>query len=793
MNMISERTQTFLTTVDMTVFKCPYPSCGKEFKRRDYFQRHEMNHAEVKPYQCKLCRNGFARRDLFEKHQRSKSHTRIRRLKGSQGKNMFVNLFSDQESRRRGKSMRRNDLSPKIDSDLGMEREINNLHSISTTISQDLSGSSEMFLDMNAYATFTNGHEESYGWLFGNEEMHTVNNDINFDSDLLKFTSVDCEWDSESLQSQFASDSHQRIVQVILDTLNVQFDGGDAMSLENFNSYLDLYWKNFNPPHPIIHRPTLSLLNEDLSHDLLIISMISLGISFNQPHVKPNNDYLAESIVDGLILKLLVSSQKFQNLKQIPLSLLQAMVLVDFFISSQGSLLQRQKSTMFHPFVINLLRERNLYDSLDEPSLKDHNRSEYYWQQWVEFESLKRLAFFEYIIDAKQAFFFSRNQSISLFEIQLDLPYSDAVWYSTDCETFLIQYDRQPREQRKRQNISTIDTEPPVLNDERVCTNEIPIPNVKNEGRWPNFLWSLRRLTQPYSKDHKEYHLDCFPQFSRYIFLHGVLSLVKELQNMSILGLLVVPKNQLNIMAFKIEQSFFSWKRYFHKQIADTNAASLNVGTTILMNDYGTSPLFWSNLTLYNIGLLGLYCEFPIILKFGETANTGILSNMISEDRSKYRNLLLRTCYMKLDSWARSKLGSSSNTRACIILRTMFANEEIIATVSHGPFAIYVSALICWCYQVRNFPDYVPGHVDREMLSSGQSLEAQASSYLSFYDEDPGNSRKDIEEPFKMLSMVRALVQYLASVLQRNCHSSRVSNQIGNLLRLVESPPDSMH
>lgn len=579
----------------MTLYKCTHPNCGKVFKRRDYSVRHEYNHAEIAPFRCDSCGTGFARRDLLHKHYRSNQHRRMMKVRGPDGTNVFVYSFQgNKQTIGPSRSIRVSAL--KVDENF--QKGVTSTQKSSSSNSNELSGALQKIVSPEDSLSFPNSYEDPFGWLFGSEVAQILENFHLFsDSHLLNLAPSNIDEERKAQTGLIDYESYEQISEVINELLGVPQTEETKLSLRTLNRGLELYWSCFDPSYPVIHRPTFTTIKEDFYVDLLLLSMAALGATFETSIQFPKyNVILLEEIVDALLVKLFVCIQSYRDLKEVPLCLFQAIVLIDFLISFQGAEYQHLKSRSFHPLVINLLKERNFYDDLSEPQMNQHDLGDSDWQDWVKFESYKRLAFLDYLVDSRHSFLYSYNQSLSLFDIQLELPYSDIVWYS-NFNDFRTHYFRQPREQRNRRNIFAGENESQAVYNDKDF-NGVLIPNVPNEGRWPNFLWSLRRLTQPFRTKHKEYHLECFPQYSRYILLHGVLSLVKELRSMQFLDALLVPHDWQNVIAFKIEQSFFSWKMYFQNQIKESNAASVTCTTEHLMNNYGASPLFWSNLTL---------------------------------------------------------------------------------------------------------------------------------------------------------------------------------------------------
>ncbi|KAG5366117.1 hypothetical protein CJU89_0528 [Yarrowia sp. B02] len=57
-----------------TRYHCPHFGCKKSYTRRDYVERHAVNHMVTKPYICLVCDRYFSRADLFEHHMDTKYH-----------------------------------------------------------------------------------------------------------------------------------------------------------------------------------------------------------------------------------------------------------------------------------------------------------------------------------------------------------------------------------------------------------------------------------------------------------------------------------------------------------------------------------------------------------------------------------------------------------------------------------------------------------------------------------------------------------------------------------------------
>lgn len=57
-------------------FYCEFAGCEKSFNRRDYLERHAVNHLAVKPFYCRQCKRHFSRKDLYDNHLNTRFHAK---------------------------------------------------------------------------------------------------------------------------------------------------------------------------------------------------------------------------------------------------------------------------------------------------------------------------------------------------------------------------------------------------------------------------------------------------------------------------------------------------------------------------------------------------------------------------------------------------------------------------------------------------------------------------------------------------------------------------------------------
>lgn len=711
----------------------------------------------------------------MRKHLSSQSHRKMVGMKGLNGENVFVNSFLQH---RKVASLEGNLDSFGMDTSEKGREELKISHEHPRVPEADFPSIMTQQLEFASAEV----HDDPFGWLFGTDTALVPDTlDLFPDAQLLDLAPSDGE--RINTQADFLdSISYKRIALLIDDILGKPQTDERRLTLSVLDQSLRLFWTSFNPTYPVIHQPSFQF-DDDHDHNILVLCMICLGSTFaGEVRSDVSNEILGGDLVDGLFARLFVEIQRYRDVELIPCCLLQAIVLLDFLVSFQGAEYQQRKARFLHPLVINLVKERRLFHSSIEPLMDSDSPSIENWRSWVKFESMKRIAFLEYLIDSRQNHLHFRTPGVSIFEIQLELPYSDAVWCSS-FEDFQVNYCKQPRDQRKRHQISSNEDKDQAVFDNEM-NGEILLPEVRVEGTWPNFLWSLRRLTQPFRTYHKEYYLDCFSQFSRFILLHGLLSLVKEVRPINMIETSITSVSRHTTLASKIELAFFSWKVYFQNQIKEANAAISGQSQSSLMNNYGATFPFWSNLTLFGFGLLSLYSDLPLIVRFCENQHRLYASNLTGDstfDRVEFgRNRL------KLKIWAETKAGTSANQKACDILRTVFSNDQEMVSISHAPTAIYISALVCLVYQYENCRRFqIPKSRDYDLLNCEVHKKLTMDYLLSYEDSDRSLSK--ITSGVDNVMTAKALLLYSAHFLEKNFRIARVMNQVKILRGLADT------
>lgn len=226
---------------------------------------------------------------------------------------------------------------------------------------------------------------------------------------------------------QLSSEKCKELYDLIPELRNVQS--------ETLEISLKAFWKNFHPQYRILHKPSF---NVNQQPPILILSLImtgasSLGVNFRKTVSDP---------ICGPLRWIIFSHPDFQppSSTYIILSLL----LLESYEKTSTNRYLHERSYLHHGTTIQLLRRT---PSLGGHPLRDKTKDTYVddngndepneltrvLYKWIEFESLKRVAFFAFYMDVSHAVVFGyMNLFISFRQIQLGLPCPDKIWESYD-------------------------------------------------------------------------------------------------------------------------------------------------------------------------------------------------------------------------------------------------------------------------------------------------------------------------------------------------------------------------
>uniref|UniRef100_V5E619 Xylanolytic transcriptional activator regulatory domain-containing protein n=1 Tax=Kalmanozyma brasiliensis (strain GHG001) TaxID=1365824 RepID=V5E619_KALBG len=242
--------------------------------------------------------------------------------------------------------------------------------------------------------------------------------------------------------------------------------------------YIYLFFVKFNRLYPLIHEPTFAASTTD---PMLLSAIVVIGAHFAGLPAHELAVRIAQKIWGAV-----VSLEDFRPARA-TLPMLQALVLTESFGKMMSTRPQHEMAHLFHNFIVTLAR-RNAVFNASAPSPSHFDESEESWRSWAREEEKKRIALFEFMLDAQHATIFRHIPSLSAFQIQLNLPCSDDEWNKATPEAWY--------RHRKRTGYKP------------------PGP----------FIPALKACLSP-AKTPQE--LDAFPRF---VLLHGLMSIAYDLQ-----------------------------------------------------------------------------------------------------------------------------------------------------------------------------------------------------------------------------------------------------------------------
>ncbi|KAK6463259.1 fungal-specific transcription factor domain-containing protein [Scheffersomyces coipomensis] len=712
-------------------YVCSHEKCGKIFSRKDYLIRHQINHQNIRPFACQQCNLPFTRSDLLEKHYNSKSHRKKK-------VDLFIRHDEEEDDTKESPPKR-----TKVNNPIP---ELIEIQYTPQSIQNDLPSTSV----------------GNYLWLFEDqfdEFESTIENtpDLTQPSSHTYTSSPDPSINQANSEKVEINDLRR---QEIIDLLNL--DQFDQYSTTRLNYFLDLFWDRFSPMFPFIHYATFSPSDVDI---YLITIMINIGMAHS-----PIIEEYEHSIDMAKVFRRLIFDAVGDRVV-LPLSLMQALLLHNFECKYYGDKLTYEMAQLFHGTNVNFLRFTGYFDELQEPnvirlsSTTESDDKEYYkqWHTWIHYECCKRTAYFAFICDSQHGTLF-KHQALSAFALQLELPCTDAVWNANDPKKFQDEYFKQPHGLLFSRPKLKFDTNDQNYNS---IASGPSMQMAKAGGEWPSFLWSLRSMMLPYKEDQKEYSMDCYSQFSRFIILHGLVSICWDMRWRGLFDLGIVSKKKLNDLSGKLQRSFTNWRGYLDLHIANANDYAIGnnrkLNSTVALNNYGLSIMFWANITSFQLALVSLYADTASIVKF---ATDYLITNDI-DFKGPSRN------YQLIESWARSPNGKSSVYEASRFIRILLSNDsDTISSIPHIPWTLFISCLVIWSFEVkRDCPDGLQSRGSMQLsyfkytMKPNDSLDEQvshkdATEYVSMILDESDEFIETSEVFWKRQQLVVGILAY---------------------------------
>ncbi|OWB58007.1 binding protein [[Candida] boidinii] len=412
-------------------------------------------------------------------------------------------------------------------------------------------------------------------------------------------------------------------------SLNIDDEFFELSSLQEF---LDLYFTKVNVTYPIIHCATF---DTESSSSLLLTSMIILGASYS---TKLAHKVAVE--IHDVLRGALFSSEAFTSEPE--LWVLQSMLLIEVFGKFKAGSKQHEMSIIFHGVLINLLKKTGCLNvQVPSYSSKDELDPESSWKNWIQLESMKRLAIFTFNWDVQHAILFGQTPCISAFELRLQLPSEVNLWTQSNSEDWL-KFRREETEQ-----IYFLNCLKKYLN----CSNDLPSIN----------------------------------PLSRVVTLYGLMSISWDMNRKELTSF----DSNIDSYSWKcrMSKSFDCWKQdfdNFYFKISQNSRDTLNKRFLI---QYLTT-----NSALYHVAHIALWTNINSLLIY--SGSTSIFGRKVTKQNYEFAVQTTRT-------WSKS-IGRSEKAvaHAIELLKEGFINLldwEADGTL-HYSWCLFIASLVSFCF-----------------------------------------------------------------------------------------------
>lgn len=402
----------------------------------------------------------------------------------------------------------------------------------------------------------------------------------------------------------------------------------------NLHLFKQLYFQHYNAHFPILHEPTF---DPTQTPPLLMATVLTLGATLSEDDA---HFATAQQLHDSLRW-LIFASDDFQP--PAPLFCIQALLLVQAHGKMFSSRAHHEKAHIFHGSIITLMRRGSSYSgdwaeaSGETPSL------ERAWLRWIDRESLKRAAFFAFVMDAQHSSVFSHVPALSVSDLRMSLPCSDTIWEATT---------------------------PTHWKHERHHAQ----PEV-------SFLQVLRRLLtrRPLPA--------ALSPFSRFIVLHGLFSITKHMQYREIVLRDVESENNLEPLNQEYHSSAHEsghWREALDRAIETWSLSLLSQGPSLCLE--AAAPLQ----RLAHISIHVNLSDFHILA--GAPSLSGNQASPTEQAAAKQR----------CQQWRNSPVARRTLSHCLLLVQeTMFRRTRYRAAndnIALRPWCLYHATLIIWAY-----------------------------------------------------------------------------------------------
>lgn len=193
----------------------------------------------------------------------------------------------------------------------------------------------------------------------------------------------------------------------------------ECITKDMINQLLELYWFNFDPTFPILHKKAF-ILPEDYTKDILTNVICSIGLRYLYNDI--NDLRIADDIYSHCIVGL---ENALHN--DFTIRYFQAALIAVYSGLFSGNDDWYKWSINFHFQLVSMARENGMFQF-------DGSKENGDWDTFITSETRKRMSYALYFIDGQMATLLNYPPKLSHYEIKHILPVSESLWEAENQE-----------------------------------------------------------------------------------------------------------------------------------------------------------------------------------------------------------------------------------------------------------------------------------------------------------------------------------------------------------------------
>nr|WVH01945.1 carbohydrate esterase family 1 protein [Naematelia aurantialba] len=387
-------------------YLCRSEGCGKRFQRRDYRDRHEQNHVEEKPYKCETCGKGYYRKDVLIRHSTLHDPSAPARKK--------------KRTVERGDSVESpKEAGPSVPSSLPSHTpQRSHTPGDAACLQAPSAAYDELQDDLQTLAKLISPNPDDEEW-YTRESVTLI-----FPA-AVKAPVI-------SLQD-IVTDDFVSFLKGFLASMKNPSTSAEATSMADsflsrpyLQTCIELYFLNFDPIRPIIHRPTLQEPHNS-DRNWLLLAIVLIGSTYSRKSDAYNiaSSYLYPTVQSWL------SAAISNAVPDVSLRLLQAAMLLNYFGAFWGTQQDHYRALLHHPTLLQHLRLAGYRHIRLESSCH------LTWSEWATYEEKKRLMTFALVCDSQFAVAFGMDIHVPFRRMAICTPCADSIWRCTTQDEWI--------------------------------------------------------------------------------------------------------------------------------------------------------------------------------------------------------------------------------------------------------------------------------------------------------------------------------------------------------------------